>query len=178
MDQTARAIIPSARCANVDNDPLTVAHAQALLARDDGLAVVDADLVDPAAVTGNPEFRGVIDLAEPVCVILSPVLNLFPAGKAREIIAGYADLAAPRSLFVVSFGRGLLPRDVGQLAKAFTAAEVHNHTREETAGFLGGLELADPGLVPAQNWRAGWRHIPATPPSLAYILGGVACKPG
>lgn len=103
-------------------------------------------------------------------------MNQFPAGQAREIIAGYADLAAPGSLLVISCGRVGDARMWAQLAEAFTAADACNHTREEIAGFLGGLELAPPGLVPAQNWRGGWHDAPAAPPGPAYVLGGVARK--
>jgi hypothetical protein len=74
--------------AYVDNDLMVAHEARALLeSAGPGIAVVDADLADLATVTGHPAFGGVIDLAEPVCLIFGLVLNLFPAAKAREIMA-------------------------------------------------------------------------------------------
>jgi hypothetical protein len=61
-----------------------------------------------------------------------------------------------------------------QLSGAFTAAAVCNHTRAEVAGFLAGLDLVNPGLVPARNWRGGWQDAPAAPPGPVYVLGAVA----
>jgi hypothetical protein len=102
VGDAARNVIPSARVAYIDNDAVAVSHVRVLLATGGEDATVDADLADPAAVTGHPAFRGIIDLAEPVCLVFGLVLSLFPAGKAREIITGYADRAAPGSLFAVS----------------------------------------------------------------------------
>jgi S-adenosyl methyltransferase len=69
VHQTAQAILPEARVAYVDLDPLVLAHARALLAGP-GVAAVTADLSDPAAVLADPELRAVINPADPVCVIL------------------------------------------------------------------------------------------------------------
>jgi S-adenosyl methyltransferase len=173
----ARAVIPAAQIAYIDHDVVVTTHLRALLADDKGIAAAAADLTDPAAVLACPEVRPVIDPAEPVCLVFGLVLNLLHAGKAREVIAGYADLAAPGSLFVVSCGR---IDDAGiwdQLSKAYTAAPVYNHTREKVAGFFGGLELVDPGLVPVQSWRGGWQDVPVAPPGPACVLGAVARKP-
>jgi hypothetical protein len=91
----AQAVIPAAKVVYVDRDPVAIAHVRVRLATGDSTAAVDADLADPDAVTAHPAFRGVIDLAGPVCLVFGLVLNLFPAEKAREVIAGYADLVAP-----------------------------------------------------------------------------------
>ena len=65
----------------------------------------------------------------------------------------------------------------GKLRAACTAAAPYNHTRRQIAGFLGGLEPVPPGLVPARNWRGGWRDVTVTPPGPAYVLAGAARKP-
>jgi hypothetical protein len=77
VHQAARDVLPAARVAYVDTDPVVLSHARALLAQDDGVTAVDADLRDPDAVLADPELRAVIDPAEPVCVILAAVLH-FP----------------------------------------------------------------------------------------------------
>src|SRR5271157_4564069 len=65
VHQAARAVLPAARVAYVDFDPVVLSHARALLATDDGVTAVAADLRDPAAVLAYPELRAVIDLREP-----------------------------------------------------------------------------------------------------------------
>ncbi|MGH3152859.1 MAG: SAM-dependent methyltransferase [Streptosporangiaceae bacterium] len=69
VHQAARAVLPAARVAYVDNDPVVLAHARALLATDDGVTAVVADLRDPAAVLSGKELQAVIDPAQPTGVI-------------------------------------------------------------------------------------------------------------
>jgi O-methyltransferase involved in polyketide biosynthesis len=102
VHQTARAVLPSARVAYVDTDHVVLSHARALLATGDGVAAVAVDLTDPAAVAAHPELRAVIDLREPVCVILAAVLHFLGADAARAVTAGYARLIAPGSCMAVS----------------------------------------------------------------------------
>ena len=102
VHQTARAVLPSARVAYVDNDPVVLTHARALLATSDGVAAVAADLRDPAAVLADPGLRAVIDLREPVCVIPGAVLHFLDADAARAVTAGYARQMAPGSFMAIS----------------------------------------------------------------------------
>ena len=169
----ARAVIPGARTACIDNDPLVISHARALLATSDGTV---ADLAAPAAVLAHPGVRAVIDPAEPVCITLGLVLSLMAARQAREVVAGYADLIAPGSYVAISCGRCDDEALWRQLREAYTAADIYNHAPGEVEGFLGGLELVPPGIVAAQNWRGGWHDVPAAPPGPAYALAGVARK--
>jgi len=81
VGDAARNVIPAARVVYVDNDPVAVSHVKVLLAAGDETTAVDADLADPAAVTGHPAFCGIIDLAEPVCLVFGLVLNLFPVAR-------------------------------------------------------------------------------------------------
>ena len=125
----ARAVIPDARIAYIDHDPIVAMHAEVLLADDEGTAVADADLADPAAVLAHPDVRAVIDPAEPVCIILGLVLGLMPARQAREVVAGYADLIAPGSYVVISCGRcddEVLRKELGE---AYTAGRHRTTTR-------------------------------------------------
>ena len=174
---TARAASPSARVAYVDDDPLVVARSRIFRACARGVAVIAADLTDPDSVLADLGLRAVIDLAQPACFIFGLALNLVPAAAARDVVAGYLHRAAPGSCVVISCGRCDDEALWAQLSKAYTAAEVHNHTPAEIERFLGGLGLVPPGVVPAQSWRAGWHGAPAAPPGPAYVLAGVARKP-
>ena len=66
---------PDARVVYVDIDPMVSAHAAALLTGGDSTAFVQADLRDPDAVLGSPELRKLIDLAEPVGLLMTAVMH-------------------------------------------------------------------------------------------------------
>ena len=105
VHQAARKVMPEARVAYVDTDPVVLSHARALLATSDGIAAIAADLRDPAAVLAHQELRAVIDPARPVAVILGAVLHFLDAQAARQVTAGYARQMAPGSCLIISVAR-------------------------------------------------------------------------
>jgi O-methyltransferase involved in polyketide biosynthesis len=102
VHQAARKVMPEARVAYVDTDPVVLSHARALLATSDGVTAAEADLRDPAAVLGHPHLRAVIDPARPVCIILGAVLHFMGADAACAVTAGYVSLMAPGSYLIIS----------------------------------------------------------------------------
>ncbi|MGH3411356.1 MAG: SAM-dependent methyltransferase, partial [Streptosporangiaceae bacterium] len=176
VHQVARAVLPPARVAYVDIDPVVLSHARALLATGDGVAAVAADLRDPAAVLADPGLRAVIDLAGPVAVILAAVLHFMDAEAARELTAGYARLIAPGSCLVISCAHYDDEALAKRLSAEYTAATWHNHSREDVESFFGGLDLVGPGVTEAQTWRA-WMPEPVLRRRDGHVLAGVARKP-
>lgn len=146
---TPRTVNPAARVAYVDNDWLVTGHGSMTLAPPwvGGVAVVQADLRDPAAVMADPGLLKVIDLARPVCVILSMVLHYLPAARARQVAAGYAAATAPGSYLAVST------------------------IRADDAALWPRLRDAWPGQ------RPGWASMPTRPLGPTYALGGIGRKP-
>jgi SAM-dependent methyltransferase len=176
VHEAARAVNPVARVCYVDNDPVVVRHADALLAGPDGIAAVRADLTEPAAVWDSPAVRAVIDPDEPVCVILALVLHFLDRERAGDVVAAYASRVAPGSAFIISVGRNDDPGMWAQVRENYTAALLHNHGRDEVLSFLDGLDVVPPGLALAHAWRAGMDTVPDKPPGPAYVLGAVAVK--
>jgi len=173
VHQAARKVLPSARVAYVDIDPVVLSHARALLATSHGVTAIAADLCDPAAVLADPELRAVIDPARPVCVILGAVLHFLDADAARAVTAGYAGQMAPGSCLVISVA-GFDDECLGKLlAEEYTAAAWHNHTPVDVTSFFAGLELVGPGVTEAQTWRA-WMPGPVMRHREAHVLAGVA----
>ena len=168
VHQIAQEVRPSARVAYVDNDPVVLAHARALLAAP-GVAAVTADLRDPAAVLADPDLRAVIDPAEPACVILGAVLHFLDAGTARDVTAGYARLVAPGSCLVISCASFDDETLAKRLAADYTAGPFVNHTREDVVSFFAGLDLVGPGVTEAQTWRA-WRPEPVLRRREGHVL--------
>jgi hypothetical protein len=126
VHQAIREVLPTARVAYIDIDPVVLSHARALLATRDGVTAVAADLSDPEAVFADQELRAIIDPAWPVCVILGAVLHFMHADAARTVATGYTSLMAPGSCLVISVasfddegprqaaGRGVHRRTVAQ----------------------------------------------------------------
>jgi O-methyltransferase involved in polyketide biosynthesis len=172
VHQTARTVLPGARVAYVDTDPMVLSHARALLAAP-GVAAVAADLRDPAEVLADPELRAVIDLAEPVCVILGAVLHFLDADAARQVTAGYAQLIALGSCLVISVASYDDEALAKRLAAEYTAGQFVNHTREDVVSFFAGLELVGPGVSEAATWRS-WMSGTVLRHREGHVLAGVA----
>jgi S-adenosyl methyltransferase len=173
VHQVVRQVIPTARVAYVDIDPVVLSHARALLATRDGVTAVAADLRDPQAVLADPELRQVIDPARPACVILGAVLHFMDAGAARAVTTGYVSLMAPGSCLIISVA-SVDDEGLGkQLAEEYTAAQWHNHSREDVTEFFAGLELIGPGVSEALNWRP-WIPEPVFRHREGHVLAGVA----
>jgi S-adenosyl methyltransferase len=101
----ARAAIPGARVAYVDNDPVVVAHNRALLATGDGLVTVHADVRDPGSMLGSEDVRQCLDLGQPVVLLLLGVVHFIGDEDDPEgMVAQYRDALAPGSVLVLSTG--------------------------------------------------------------------------
>ncbi len=175
--ESARAVSPGARVAYVDNDPVVVSHARALLAAgNNAVAAVQADLRDPAGVLASPELLAVIDLSEPACLILGAVLHLMEAGPAAAIAAEYIRALAPGSYVIITMARYDDPVLGDKIMHEYSAGTFFNHSPEEAATFFRGLELVPPGLTSGRTWRAGMPE-PGLPRGDVYALAGVGRKP-
>ena len=131
---------------------MVLSHAAALLATDDGVAAVNADLRDPAAVLRNQDLRAVINPGRPVCVILGAVVHFLDPDAACAVTAGYASLMAPGSCLVLSCARFEDEELAKQLAAEYTAETWYNHLPAGIAEFFDGLELAGAGVTEARTW--------------------------
>lgn len=177
VHEVAREVIPDPRVCYVDNDPVVVAHARALLAKPAGVDVAEVDLSDPASVLEHPGVTSIIDRSEPVCVLLAMVLHFYDPVTARELTQGYASRLAPGSALAISCGRNDDPAMWQRMRESYTAATTYNHTRDELRSFFGPWPLVPPGLALARSWRGGMAAVPERLPGPAYVLAAVAVKP-
>jgi hypothetical protein len=168
----AQAAAPDSAVAYVDNDPVVVLHAGALLAGRHDVMAVRGDAAEPAAILADPRVSTLIRPGRPCAVILAAVLHFFPLAAASRIIAGFAGLAAPGSYVVMSVGSS-----GSTLAREYAAGTLHDHSPDEIRTLLTGLEIIDPpGLVDAAHWAPG---TPARAPARSggRILAAVARTP-
>ena len=104
MHEVAQAVAPSARVVYVDNDPLVLAHARALLTSspEGRTAYIHADLRDPAAILNDPVTRDVLDFTQPVALMLVAILHMIPdEEKPAEILATLLG-ALPSGSYILS----------------------------------------------------------------------------
>jgi O-methyltransferase involved in polyketide biosynthesis len=174
-DVAARAA-PSARVAYVDNDPVVLAHAQALLASAPGVIALPGDMRDPDAILADPRLARLISLDEPVCVLLSGVLHFLDAAAAQQVAAAFTSQIPAGSYVVISVGTGAENAVAADFRAAYTAARLYFHTPSQLLGFFDGLELVPPGVVPARGW-AGAAPVPDLEPRQGSFLAGVGRKP-
>jgi SAM-dependent methyltransferase len=170
----AQAVSPEARVAYVDNDPIVISHARSLLAKSPGVIAVPGDMHDPGGILSDPGLAALIDLAEPVCVILSAVLHFADAETARDVAGAFARAVVPGSYLIISVGSGD-PSEGENFTSAYTAARVYIHSPGQILSFFDGLELVPPGVVAVRRWDGDGLASALKAPT-ATFLGGVAGK--
>jgi O-methyltransferase involved in polyketide biosynthesis len=169
-----REVIPDARVCYVDIDPVAALHAEALLADGDGLAAVRADLTEPETVLANPRVRAVIDMSQPVTIIMAAVLHFLSPAEAAAVCAKYMSRAAQGSWLIVSSGHYEDKELAGRLQQTATHTRFWNHDAADLASVLGGLEPVGPGVCEVRRWIAGTGGEPAGKP--VYALAAVGIK--
>jgi O-methyltransferase involved in polyketide biosynthesis len=174
VHEAVRQVIPDARVCYVDIDPAAAVHGAALLARGEGLAAVRADLTEAETVLADPRVSAVIDMSEPVAVILAAVLHFLSADAAAAVCARYMSRAARGSWLIVSTGHYQDVELATKLQQTATHARFWNHDAADVASMLAGLEPVGPGVCEARRWIAGTGGEPAGKP--VYALAGVAVK--
>jgi SAM-dependent methyltransferase len=181
VHDVAQAIAPESRVLYVDNDPIVLAHSRALLQRtpEGRLAFILADLRDPEAILADPTLARILDLTQPVGLVLVGIMHhLRDDDDPRRIVATLMDALAPGSYLVLSQVTGDFdPEAMREVAAVVEQGGVPYVVRSHADAelFFAGLELVEPGLVPI----AAWRPDPDThqDPRSVSAYGGVARKP-
>jgi SAM-dependent methyltransferase len=181
VHDVAQEIAPETRVLYVDNDPIVLAHSRALLRHtpEGQLAFILADLRQPEAILNDPAVDKVLDLGQPVGLVLIGIMHhLRDQDDPRRIVATLVNALAPGSYLVLTQSSpDFDPEAMRGLAAASEQGGIPNvpRTLAETEPFFAGLELVPPGLVP----MAAWRPDPGTQvdPRSVYAYAGVARKP-
>jgi hypothetical protein len=174
--EVAQEAAPSSRVVYVDNDPVVLAHARALLTSttEGATDYIDADLNDTAQILDGASRT--LDFGQPVALMLLGILgHVGDYGEARLIV--------DRLLAAMPSGSYLVIADGVSLSEAGNEAQrrynegspipYYLRTPDEVTGFFSGLDLVAPGVVSCSLWRPG--PGPAGDP--VEVFGGVARKP-
>ncbi|WP_367135401.1 SAM-dependent methyltransferase [Saccharothrix sp. HUAS TT1] len=158
VHEVAQRADPTCRVVYVDNEPATVAHSRTMLRDNAGAAIAEADVRDVGAVLGTPEVRGLLDLAEPVALLMVAILPYLPdADRPAEVVGRYRDAIADGSYLVIShLTADEQPDVVGKLLEVTAAAgtPIVARSKADVEAMLDGFDLLEPGLVLSTSWRA------------------------
>ena len=178
--QVAQRIAPEARIVYVDNDPLVLAHARALLTStpQGATAYVHADLRDPDKILA--EAADTLDFTRPIALILSGVLgHVVDIDQARSIVRDLLAGLPSGSYLSLNDGTSVIAREeLEQATQDYNdsgALPYVQRTPAEIASFFDGLELVEPGVVSCPRWRPD--PAPGGPPAELDAFGGVGRKP-
>ena len=177
--EVAQAVAPTARVVYVDNDPIVLSHARALLTSDPAGATdyIDADLRDPRGILASA--ARLLDFSRPVAVMLMAVLqHLDDEDDPYRVTETLLEPMPPGSYLALSHpAKDINAEAMARMAESLNkmmAEKVTFRDRPAVAGFFDGLELVEPGLVQASKWRPISEAEAASP---AALWGGVARKP-
>ncbi|AXK34743.1 SAM-dependent methyltransferase [Streptomyces armeniacus] len=156
LHEVVQGVAPESRVVYVDNDPIVLVHARALMAgtEEGRTAYVEADMRDPEVLFAAPELRETLDLSRPVGVTVIAMLQFvedaaglierltapLPSGSYLAVTAATADLAQGSTALAEVYNRRGVPmylRSRGELEALFADR----------------CELVEPGVVPMQHWR-------------------------
>lgn len=176
--EVAQAIAPSARIVYVDNDPIVLIHARALLVSNPvgATSYLDADLRDPEPILDQAAH--LLDFSQPVAVMLMGVMHLIsdeddPGG----IVAKLMRAVPPGSYLALSHPAADIDADAMADAQRrqnqMQAEQVTFRRRDEVAQLFDGLEMVEPGLVRAPEWRP---VFPADAQAQAALWAGLGKK--
>jgi S-adenosyl methyltransferase len=181
LHEVVQELAPESRVVYVDNDPIVLVHARALLTSSPQgrTAYIDADLRQPGTILAAPELTDTLDLSRPVGLSLIAVLQFVLEDEvAHAILDQLLEPLAPGSALAISAVTiDHAVREGAGGAEQYRARGIPNRprSRAEVTDLFRGLELVDPGVVLVHRW-----HPDAAAAALrdqqVFMYGGVAVK--
>ena len=159
VHEVAHAAAPEARVVYVDYDPVVVVHGRAILAGGDNVTVLQGDLREPQQVLREVEEQQLLDLDQPVAVLLIAMLHcLYDEEDPWSIAAQFRDAIPPGSYLALAHlthethpdGAAALARTVKEMG---ATTPLVPRSRQAVERFFGDFELVEPGLVYSHEWR-------------------------
>ena len=181
--EVAQRAAPESRIVYVDNDPVVIRHAEALLhsTPEGACASVEADLRDPDVIVA--EAARTLDFGKPVALLFIQVLHFIPdSDDPYGIVARLMAALPPGSFLVMVHGASdLNSKANAELTRRYnsaSSAQLSIRTFEEFSRFFTGLEPVGPGLVSGLEWlQTGGGQLPHLSPGMTIGHSGIARKP-
>jgi hypothetical protein len=150
---------PRARVVYVDNDPIVLAHARALMSSspEGRTAYLHASIAEPDRILRSPEVADTLDLSRPLVLSVLALLHFVPDTlDAYGIIERLVSELPSGSALLLTHGTAdFAPEAMGQVGQVYSSrvTPVQSRSRTEFAGFFAGLELVEPGIELPHKWR-------------------------
>ena len=178
VHEIAQVYAPEARVVYADNDPVVLAHDRSMLHGVANTAIIEQDLRQ-ARLLADPELAKLIDFEQPAGLLLGAIVHFVadedhPAALISQLLDGLM----PGSYLVLTHATADSRPESAKAERVFdrATARVYLRTRDQVQAMLAGLELIDPGLV----WAPQWRPAPAADsidPARSHVYAVVARKP-
>ncbi|WP_326627954.1 SAM-dependent methyltransferase [Nonomuraea fuscirosea] len=178
--EVAQAEAPDARVVYVDNDPIVMAHARALLTStpEGRTAYIEADVREPRTILKHPDVLGTLDFDQPIALVMVAILmHISDDDDPGGLVKAYAQALPPGSFLVLShLTLDLVSKETAEdYLEATRPQAMHRtpRTGEQIARYFDGFELVEPGLVAVSEWH----DTPLFPDPAAWMYAGVGRKP-
>ena len=181
VHEIAQDIAPDTTVVYVDNDPVVLVHARALLTTGapGRIAYIDADVREPERILADPDVLSTLDLSRPVGLLMVAILMLVadaddPWGKVHTLLDA---LPSGSYVAITHPSQDFNPEALAAVTAAATQGGMVlvPRVRDEVVRFFADWELVEPGVVPVMAWRPEGK--PPADPDAAYYWAGVARKP-
>ncbi|MGH2734976.1 MAG: SAM-dependent methyltransferase [Actinomycetota bacterium] len=175
LHEVVQEAAPDARVVYVDNDPIVLAHARALLtsAPEGRTAYIQADMRSPESLLADPALHRTLDLSQPVALTVIAMLQFVE--DAQGLVETLVAPLASGSHLALTIPTGDLAPESQRLAAEYTRSGVPMYLRDraEVEGLFAGLELLSPGVVPMPRWRPapGDEPLPDTATNMYAAVG-------
>jgi hypothetical protein len=156
--EVAQSLVPQARIVYVDNDPIVLLHANALLVSgpEGATDYIDADVRDPDRIL--VEAGRTLDFTRPIALMMLGVLGQIPdSDNPHAIVSRLLDALPSGSYLVIEDGVDTDPEQNEAIGvynqNPFSSASYHLRSIEQLTRYFDGLELLEPGVVSCPRWR-------------------------
>jgi hypothetical protein len=179
VHEIAQRIDPATRVVYLDDDPIVLSHARALLADDKATFVVDGDLRDPVGILAHPDVRKHLDWGQPIGLLMCGILHyVLDDENPGEVVATLYEALPSGSYVFIHHLLATEDPDTEVLQEQMRAGlgRAQFRTMDQVMDLFNGLELVEPGVVLVPDWRP---ELPAVRdhPVLEMACVGVARKP-
>jgi hypothetical protein len=181
--EVAQGVAPESRVVYVDNDPIVLVHARALMQStpEGRTAYIQADMREPEKIITAPELLGTLDLSRPVGLTLIAMVHFIEDDdEAYRVVRRIVDVLPSGSYFAAAIATDDFAPDV--LAKVVDVYHSHGETlrfrsHAQAERFFEGLELEEPGVVQIHKWRPDPAHTGHIDDADIAMYGAVARVP-
>ncbi|MEX5637548.1 SAM-dependent methyltransferase [Parafrankia sp. FMc2] len=182
LHEVVQKAAPESRIVYVDNDPIVLVHARALLTStpEGRTAYLDADFTDPESILKSEQLTSTLDLSQPVALSLIAIVHFIPDETLIQNVIDrlMAPLASGSILALSTVTADYAPEPVAGGVAAYRANGISMTARDRTTveGFFRGLEILEPGVVLVHRWHpdedaAGYGD------NESFMYGAIARKP-